>query len=50
MIKLVRLVMWGARLALTVVVDDGLWQSSMAGVVNADYSTFPKAVVHNDGQ
>ena len=34
MIKLVRLATWGARMVLAVVVDDDLWQSSMAGVVN----------------
>ena len=37
MTKLVCLAMWGARLALVVVVDDGLWQSSMAGVVNDNW-------------
>ena len=33
MTKLVRLAMWGARMALVVVVNDGLWESSMASVV-----------------
>ena len=37
MTKIVHLATWGARLALAVVVNDGLWQSSMVGVVNADY-------------
>ena len=48
--KLVCLATWGARMALAVVHNDGLWQSSMAGVVNAGYCTFPKAVVVDDGQ
>ena len=37
MTKLVCLATWGSRMALVVVVDDGLWQSSMGGVVNTGY-------------
>ena len=37
MTKVVRLATWEARLALDVVVDDGLWKSSIAGVVTIGY-------------
>ena len=32
------------------IVNDGFWQNSIVGVVNAGYRTLPKVVVHNDGQ
>ena len=37
MTKVVRLAALEAKLALVVVVDDGLWQSSMVVVHNAGY-------------
>ena len=48
MIKVVRLPTLRIRMALAVVDNDDLWQSSMADFVNTDYYTFPKAVVVDD--
>ena len=50
MTKLMRLISWRARMALAVVVNDGLWQSSMIGVIIKLAIFVTKVVVHNDSQ